>query len=157
LNQARPAPARFLFLEEPTTMTQDASLPLHRGLVAHLKQDLSLRRHLGDPPCILERAPGAGETVPCLAFGDFESRAWRSAAFDGQEHDIRLELWTGEGGAEASKAAAGEIIDRLHNADFRLAGHTLVDLQFESAETRFHPDRQAWHCRLRFKALTVAD
>ena len=138
-------------------MTQDASLPLHRGLVAHLQADLSLKRHLGEPPRILGRPPAGGDAVPCLAFGDFESRAWRSAAFDGQEHDITLHLFTGEGGAERSKEAAGTIIDRLHNADFRLPGHALVDLQFESSETRFAEGLSAWHCKLRFKALTVAD
>lgn len=137
-------------------MTKDATFALHRGLVGHLKKGREVRRHLGDPPRIFD-SPANKEVVPRLEFGECRARAWSSATFDGQEHDIVFNLYTGEGGAAASKEAAGAIIDRLHAADFPVPGHALVDLQFESSETRFHGGGEGAHCRLAFRALTVSD
>lgn len=137
-------------------MTKDATYPLHRGLVEHLKKGKEIHRHLGAPPRIYD-SPAGRDVTPRLEFGECRARAWSSATFDGQEHDIVFNLYTGEGGAAASKEAAGAIIDRLHNADFPVPGHALVDLQFESSETRFHGQGEGAHCRLAFRALTVSD
>jgi len=142
-------------------MGADATWPLQQGLVKYLEQDLSLKKHLGKTPKIFDQQEIAKESAkagcPRVVLGDNFSKAWSSATFEGQEHDLTLHLWTNEGGSRASKEIAGVIIDRLHNADFPVAGHALVDLQFASSETRYHEDLGRFHCRLQFKALTVSD
>ena len=86
-----------------------------------------------------------------------DARAWSSATFDGQEHELAFDLWTSGGGSAESKEIAGAIIDRLHNADFPVTGHALVDLQFSNSETRYLQEKGVFQCHLRFRALTVND
>lgn len=137
-------------------MSADAAWPLQKGLLSHLRSDLSLKKHLGKPTRIYDQQEKGGG-YPYLVLGDSHTRAWSSATFDGQEHDIILNLWTSDGGSAASKEIAGAVIDRLHDADFSIPGHALVDMQFASSETRYREDRALFHCRLTFKALTVSD
>ena len=137
-------------------MSADATWPLQKGLLGHLRSDLSVKKHLGKTMRIYDQQE-RGEGYPYLALGDSHTKAWSSATFDGQEHDITLHLWISDGGSAASKEIAGAVIDRLHNADFPIPGHALVDMQFASSETRYQEDRGLFHCRLTFKALTVSD
>lgn len=137
-------------------MSKDATWPLEKSLVEYLKADPAVRASLGTPPKIYDQT-GTPECYPHLSLGDSVTRSWASATFDGQEHDLILDLSTAEGGSGESKRIAGAIIDALHDADFPVPGHALVDLQFESSETRYIEERGLFHCRLRFKALTVSD
>ncbi|HXV73159.1 MAG TPA: DUF3168 domain-containing protein, partial [Sphingomonadales bacterium] len=82
---------------------------------------------------------------------------WSSATFDGQEHRLTFDLWTGQGGSAEAKKVAGCIIDRLHDADFPVPGHALVDLQFSSSETRYLEEEGLFLTHLVFTALTVSD
>lgn len=137
-------------------MGADASLPLQQGILLHLKSCKSLKAHLGDPPRISDQTEKTG-VYPELLLGDSFAKAWSSATFEGQEHDLRLNLWTADGGSAAAKKIAGAVIDRLHDADFPVKGHALVDLQFASSETRYLEERGLFHCHLAFKVLTVSD
>jgi len=155
-----PSPGVFLFLTfnllKGSNMSADATWPLQTGLFSHLRSDLSLKQHLGDPPKIFDQQEQA-EGYPRLVWGDSKAKTWSSATFDGQEHEVTMHLWTSDGGSAASKEVAGALIDRLHNADFPVTGHALVDMQFASSETRYKEERGLFHCRLTFKALTVSD
>jgi len=137
-------------------MSADASWPLQKGILLHLKSCKLLKQHLGNPPRILEQTEKA-RVYPKLVLGDSFAKAWSSATFEGQEHDLRLNLWTADGGSAAAKKIAGAVIDRLHDADFKVKGHALVDLQFASSETRYLEEKGLFHTHLAFKALTVSD
>ena len=137
-------------------MSADATWPLQQGLFCHLKSDVSLKKHLGHPMRLYDQTEKRGG-YPHLVLGDSQTKAWSSATFDGQEHDTTLHLWTNDGGSAASKEVAGAVIDRLHDADFPIAGHALVDMQFSSSETRYMEEEGRFYCRLTFKALTVSD
>ena len=137
-------------------MSADASWPLQKGILLHLKSCKSLKQHLGDHPRIFDQTEKTG-VFPELLLGDSFAKAWSSATFEGQEHDLRLNLWTADGGSAAAKKIAGAVIDRLHDADFKVKGHALVDLQFASSETRYLEESGLFHCHLAFKALTVSD
>ena len=95
--------------------------------------------------------------IPSLRLGLTKSSAWRSATFDGQEHEIRFYLYNREGGSNWAKETASLIIERLHDADFPISGHALVDLQFEQSQTRYLEDIQCFQTLLDFKGLTVCD
>lgn len=158
-------------------MGADAAWPLHKAISTVLADSDELQSCLGNPPRIFDGfAPEA--PMPYLAFGDSRSRAWQSATFDGQEHEITLHLWSPADDAEQSRQIAGVIINLLHDADLPVPGHALVDMQFESSETRYLSGSragtragteaneglsanadgdQARHCLLTFKGLTVSD
>lgn len=158
-------------------MGTDAAWPLHKAITAVLVESKDLRGLLGDPLRLADGCYAADcmpdVTQPCLAFGDSRARAWQSATFDGQEHEITLHLWTAPGDADQSRQIAGVIINLLHDADLPLPGHALVDMQFESSETRHlagarpgdksangqgnGAGQSACHCLLTFKGLTVSD
>ena len=137
-------------------MGADATWSLQQGILQHLKSDLSLKTHFGGTSKILDQNEKS-KGYPCLVLGNSQARAWSSATFDGQEHELAFDLWTSSGGSAESKELAGAIIDRLHNADFPVIGHALVDLQFTDSETRYLQEKGIFHCRLHFKALTVSD
>ena len=110
-------------------MGADATWPLQQGILQHLKSDLSLKSHFGEPAKILDQNDKSAG-YPSLVLGNSQARAWSSATFDGQEHELAFDLWTSKGGSAESKELAGAVIDRLHNADFPVTGHALVDMQF---------------------------
>lgn len=137
-------------------MGADASWPLEQGLLHHLKNCLSIKKHLGNPPRVITQGEKSGN-FPELVMGDSTAKAWSSATFDGQEHRLTFDLWTSGGGSAEAKKVAGAVIDRLHDADFPVPGHALVDLQFASSETRYLEEEGVFLTRLAFTALTVSD
>lgn len=139
-------------------MSTDASWPLQNAISDALSghQTLGAYLDLDASPNMISRAD-TETALPRLVLGDSESRAWRSATFDGQEHEISLHLWSSKGGSGESKKIASMVIELLHDADLPLPGHALVDLQFESSETRHIPASDQYHCLLTFKGLTVSD
>ena len=166
-------------------MGTDAAWPLHKAISTVLEESTELRGFLGNPIRLSDGGSSDGYTpeapMPRLAFGDSRSRAWQSATFDGQEHEITLHLWSPPDDADRSRQIAGVIINLLHDADLPVPGHALVDMQFESSETRYlagtsrgngqgdgaamdgekgngaAADQGACHCLLTFKGLTVSD
>ena len=166
-------------------MGTDAAWPLHKVISTVLEESTELRGFLGNPIRLSDGGSSDGYTpetpMPRLAFGDSRSRAWQSATFDGQEHEITLHLWSPPDDADRSRQIAGVIINLLHDADLPVPGHALVDMQFESSETRYlagtsrgngqgdgaamdgekgngaAADQGACHCLLTFKGLTVSD
>ena len=137
-------------------MGTDASWPLQQAITARLGDSDKLREFLGSPPRLFDLPRPDAET-PNLVFGDSTCRAWRSATFDGQEHEIALHLWSPRSGSGRTREIASLIIGLLHDADLDLPGHALVDLQFESSETRLAADNATFHCRIEFRGLTVSD
>ncbi len=166
-------------------MGADAAWPLHKAISTVLAESTELRGFLGNPIRLTDGGLSDGfapdAPMPRLAFGDSRSRAWQSATFDGQEHEITLHLWSPPGDANQSRQIAAAIINLLHDADLPVPGHALVDMQFESSETRHlagtkresgpgdgaavagetdngaTADQGACHCLLTFKGLTVSD
>lgn len=153
-------------------MGADAAWPLHKAISTTLAESKKLQSYLGNP-LRLSDSHTPETPLPRLAFGDSRSRAWQSATFDGQEHEITLHLWSSPDDADQSRKIAGVIINLLHDADLPVPGHALVDLQFESSETRYISGENngalapggtsgpageaAYHCLLTFKGLTVSD
>lgn len=137
-------------------MGTDASWPLQQAVITELTTSEALTHLLGEAPEILDK-PQPDGALPRIEIGDSQCKTWRSATFDGQEHEIALHAWTREGGSNASKEIASVIIGHLHDSDLPLPGHALVDLQFESSETRYLQGSDIYHCLLQFSALTVSD
>ena len=139
-------------------MGVDASWPLQRAIMRALQGVLQVRACPADrsePGGGAEGEPEPGKRAE-LRVESWEAHAWHSATFDGQEHDIRLLLVVSDG-EEATRRLSAAIIARLHDADLEIPGHALIELVFESSETRHDAESQCYHCRFRFHALTVSD
>lgn len=138
------------------TVAIDASWQFATAVLKHLTGEIRIEEHRGSQVPVYDE-PADEQESPKILLGDSFSRSWHGTTFDGQEHDLTLHVWTIEGGSLGSKKISSQIINRLHNADFSIPGHALVDLQFESSETRYRRDKQQYHCRLAFRGLTVSD
>ncbi len=140
-------------------MGVDASWPLQRAIFRALEAVPEVRARLADR-CHAERAMAGGDAElvgeSVLRIESWTARAWHSATFDGQEHDIRLHL-VADDGEDATRRLGAAIVACLHDADLPLPGHALIELAFESSETRYDAESRRHHCLFRFRALTVSD
>lgn len=138
-------------------MAVDASWPLQRAIVGKLRSD-DLVAALFARVC----APSgttAAPREPCgevLHYRRVAARAWHSATFDGQEHDIELEL-RGRVDGPAMSELCHAIVGVLHDADLALPGHALIELEFICSEVREDVTPGESSGRLVFRALTVSD
>jgi len=135
-------------------MGADASWPLERAILAALRESEAIRTLLGETGAIVS-GTRSGAT-PLVAYAGATARAWHSATFDGQDHEVTLLLQTGSEDLEIG-ALAEAVTDRLQDADLPIPGHALIELQFERSETRSCDKSGISSCRMVFRALTVED
>ena len=137
-------------------MSNNAALNLQRQVLKQLESNISLQSEMGGNFKVFDQAQQT-EVIPRIVFGDTKSFAWHSATFDGQEHELHVIVWSKAGGSDKAKSIASAVMAVLHNADFPITGHALVDMQFEKSETRYKEDIEGYQTIIYFKALTVAD
>jgi len=135
-------------------MGADACWPLQKAIIAALEADSTVRRLLGG----LGRVGANAHNLepPAIIYAGSETRAWHSATFDGQDHEVVLALRTPPQGPEAAELAEA-VTGVLHDADLPLPGHALISLEFERSESRRESETGQGACRMIFKALTVSD
>jgi len=95
--------------------------------------------------------------LPVLYWGDCSCSLWRSDAFDGRQHEISLLVVSLQGGLAGARALAAALIEQLHDADFHIAGHALVDLQFQSLKTSWEETKGRYESLLCFRGRTISD
>ncbi|MFZ5609867.1 MAG: tail completion protein gp17 [Pseudomonadota bacterium] len=133
----------------------DAGTALYRAIRDVLQNDAKLQALAKAPVVVADQAsPSACPRTVRIA--GKKSWPWRSATFEGSQHQlvIEAEIEDEDDGARA-KAFCDAVILRLNDAELNLPGHALIDLTLASAETRFQPAHVA--CRLVFDALTLDD
>lgn len=133
-------------------MAVDASWPLQRAIMEKLRTDDRVSRLLAGAPPLSAASAGAGQP----RFLRVTSRAWHSATFDGEEHDIELGIDGVAGGPDIVELSAA-VVAALHDADLPLPGHALIELEFLCSEMRERDGPAEPTCRIVFRALTVAD
>ncbi|MGF1605787.1 MAG: DUF3168 domain-containing protein [Rhodothalassiaceae bacterium] len=133
-------------------MGTDALTPLLRGIRQTLRDNPALRRQIADAGAIMQSLCTPGPLArPGIRVARAQSRAWHSATFDGQEHELVLEV----ADRDARHSLCAPIIAALNDADIAIPGHALIDLLWQRTEAD-HAD-PAPVCRLWFKARTVSD
>ena len=137
-------------------MLCDAALPLQRQIINQLETNADLLSLMHGEFKIGDQTD-VGDNFPRIVLGDTRAFVWKSATFDGQEHEFQLVLWNVEGGSDMAKSIGAAIIGVLHNADFPIVGHALVDMQFEKSETRYIESIKGYQTIIHFKSLTVCD
>ncbi|CDZ37503.1 DUF3168 domain-containing protein [Neorhizobium galegae] len=92
--------------------------------------------------------------LPCVVFGEMETRDFSTASEAGEEHLLVLEIWSDGEGRRQAQEIAGLVHALLHDAALALEGAVLVNLQQVSMRTRREPKTKFYLAEMRFRAVT---
>lgn len=94
--------------------------------------------------------------LPCIVFGEMETRDYSTATEAGEEHWLVVEVWSQAEGRREAEALAERVRALLHDAPLVLAGHALVSLMHARTRTRRQPGARLFMAELCFRAVTEA-
>lgn len=92
--------------------------------------------------------------LPCVVFGEMETRDFSTASEAGEEHLLVLEIWSDGEGRRQAQEIAGLVHGLLHDAALALDGAVLVNLQQVGTRTRREPKTKFYLAEMRFRAVT---
>lgn len=92
--------------------------------------------------------------LPCVAFGEMETRDYSTSSEGGEEHFLTLEIWSGGEGRREAQEIAGLVRGLLHDAALTLDGAVLVSLLQVGMRTRREPKTRFHLAEMRFRAVT---
>ncbi|MDQ0133313.1 hypothetical protein J2T08_001214 [Neorhizobium galegae] len=92
--------------------------------------------------------------LPCVVFGETETRDFSTASEAGEEHLLVLEIWSDGEGRRQAQEIAGIVRGLLHDAALALDGAVLVNLLQVSSRTRREPKTKFTLTEMRFRAVT---
>lgn len=127
------------------------SFALQAAAYLALSGDAGVRETLGDPPRLYDEAP-PDAAFPYALIG--EARVAPLAGHDGAfEHDLRLHVFSRDGGRRAAKRIVDAFYDALHEAPLDVEGARLVSLRFVFADY-FRREPTFYAATARFRAVT---
>lgn len=130
----------------------DAVWALQRAVYQTLSADLNLQSLIGDPARIYDDPPSGAE-LPYLVIGPTQITDW--AGVDrGLQHDLRLHAFSAYAGRREIKQIMGAVYDALHEVDFTVDGHRLVNVRFVFADAVRRSDAGAYQGVMRYRAVT---
>ncbi len=128
-----------------------AARALQKAVYVALVADDGVGLLIGDR--IYDGAP-RNAVFPYVTLGRATLTDWSTGTEAGAEHRLTLDVWSRAHGKSECLAIAEAIRVALHDAALALAGHALVNLRFETADTVRDPDGITFHGVLRFRAVT---
>lgn len=138
-------------------MVKDSASQIHREIKKIICGTSKFKNHFKSPLTLVDPTEELKVDFPKIIMGSSKVYAWQSMSFDGQEHELTLNIWSREGGTEEIINISGQLMELIHNAEFNMDGHVLIDFQFSSSETRYIESSEKYHCKMTFKAITIAD
>ena len=130
----------------------DAIWALQRAMYTALSAAPGVRALLGAPARIYDDPP-AGAEMPYLVIGPTQISDWSGVA-RGLQHDLRLHVFSVYAGRREIKQIMGAVYDVLHDAEFPVDGHRLVNLRFVFADAVRRRDGGAYQGVMRYRAVT---
>jgi hypothetical protein len=92
--------------------------------------------------------------LPCVVFGELETRDFSTASEAGEEHLLVLEIWSDGEGRRQAQEIVGLVHALLHDAALALEGAVLVNLLQVGTRTRREPKTKFYLAEMRFRAVT---
>jgi hypothetical protein len=129
-----------------------AANALLKAIYQRLSADVNLTAIIG--------ADGIGDRLlprpklPCIVFGEMETRDFSTSTERAAEHFLTLEIWSDGEGRKQGQDIAGRVHDLLHDAGLGLDGVTLVNLLVTGMRTRREPKTKFYLVELRLRAVT---
>lgn len=92
--------------------------------------------------------------LPHVLFAAMDSRDWSTSTESGEEHTLRLEVWSDENGKRLVQSIAAAIKLALHDQPLALSGHRLVNLRLVASVLKREPKSRRHQAALTFRAVT---
>ncbi|XUY27520.1 DUF3168 domain-containing protein [Agrobacterium sp. rho-8.1] len=126
---------------------------LLQAVHAQLVRDAELVGMVGRSGIIDRLLPRA--VLPCVAFGEIESRDYSTGSERGEEHFLTIEVWSEEGGRKLAQDIAVRILALLDDAPLLLGGEiALVSLFFRNSRSVRQAKSKQFLTEIRFRAVT---
>lgn len=125
---------------------------LQQAIFERLSADATLTALLGEHRVhdrLIEKA-----TLPHILFATIDSRDWSTSTESGEEHTLRLEVWSDENGKREAQSIMAAVKAALHDRALTLAGHRLVNLRLVSSTLKREPKSRRHEAILTFRAVT---
>lgn len=131
----------------------DAILSLRAAIQVRLESDAGLTALIGAGR-IHDEAPRAARGV-YVVHGDVEARDWSTGSDSGCEQDFGLTVWAGESSSSRQALqAAALVVMALNEAPLTPAGHTLINLRWQSSRLARDAATGLAFVAIRFRAVT---
>lgn len=124
---------------------------LQQAVHATLATDDAVLTHLGGAR-IYDDVP-RGTVPPYITLAAFAARDWATGTEQGTEITFTVHAWSRAGGHKRPHLLADAVRAALHDRPLTLTAHHLVNLRFESSETRRERDGETYRVIARFRAV----
>jgi hypothetical protein len=135
-------------------MSASPAIALRRAVFACLAADAQLTTLLGSAK-IFDEAP-RGSEAPYVLFADWQMRDWSTGDGRGAEHFLVVAVISTERRTREAIEIARRVVELLDEAMLTLEDHALIDLRFQTMETRREQNGRFARANLRFRATTEA-
>lgn len=133
-------------------MSASPVIALRKAIRTHLFSNAALTAALtGDK--VYDEAP-RNVDPPYVVFLDSQLRDWSADSSRGAEQFLTIAVITTARGVSAALDIAQRIVSLLDEAPLTLEAHTLIDLRFQSMETRRDSNGRFARVAMRFRATT---
>lgn len=132
-------------------MSASPVVALRKAIRAFLLADSGFAAALGDK--LYDEAP-RGVEPPYALFADVQLRDWSADLSPGAEQFFTLGVTSTMRGLSEALELAQRIVGLLNEAPLNLQDHRLIDLRFQSMETRRDQNGRFARVNLRFRATT---
>ncbi|MFO1104372.1 MAG: DUF3168 domain-containing protein [Methylocystis sp.] len=132
-------------------MSASPVVALRKAIRAFLLADSGFAAALGDK--LYDEAP-RGVEPPYVLFADVQLRDWSADLSPGAEQFFTLGVTSTMRGLSEALELAQRIVGLLNEAPLNLQDHRLIDLRFQSMETRRDQNGRFARVNLRFRATT---
>jgi len=128
----------------------EASWPLHKAIFDALVADAGLGALVTG---VYDHVP-AEAVLPYVTLGPASATDWSAGSFNGQDHDITVDVWSAAPGHGEAKQIMAAVHAALHHRDLALEGAQLVLLHYRFSDVFTDADGESIHGVMRFRALT---
>jgi hypothetical protein len=132
-------------------MSASPVVALRKAIRAYLLADSGFAAALGDK--LYDEAP-RGVEPPYALFADAQLRDWSGDLSPGAEQFFTIGVTSTMRGLFEALELAQRIVGLLNEAPLKLQDHRLIDLRFQSMETRRDQNGRFARVNLRFRATT---
>lgn len=130
-----------------------AANALLQAVHARLSRDAELVGMVGSGGIVDRLLPRP--VLPCVAYGEIDSRDYSTASERGEEHFLTIEVWSEEGGRKLAQDIAVRILALLDDAPLVLGGGiALVSLFYRNSRSVRQAKTKQFLTEIRFRAVT---